>query len=140
MKQPAGSESALRLARWIFRLAGTYGLLVTFPLYFAEETIERRFPPAITHPDLFYGFISVVVAWQVAFLVIAQSPARYHPLMLVAVFEKFSYGVAVAALYHVNRVPLPVFALGVVDLVQGALFLLAFWITSPVAERSESER
>lgn len=121
----------MRFARWTFGIAGIYGLAITLPLYFAEETIERRFPPAITHPDVFYGFISVVVAWQVAFLVISQNPVRYHPLMLVAVLEKFSYGIAVAALFHLDRVPVPVFAFGVADLLLGALFLVSFWATPP---------
>jgi hypothetical protein len=129
MNQTANANSHAAFARWTFRLAGIYGLVLTLPLYFAEERIAHELPPAITHPELFYGFISVVVAWQVAFLVIAQNPARYHPLMLVAVLEKFSYGVAVAALFHLDRVPVPVFAFGIVDLLLGAFFLVAFWIT-----------
>ena len=47
----------MNFARWTFRLAGCYGLLITLPLYFAEEQLARGFPPAFTHPELYYGFI-----------------------------------------------------------------------------------
>jgi hypothetical protein len=116
----------MNFARWAFRLAGCYGLLVTLPLYFAEERLGRDFPPAITHPELFYGFIGVVVAWQVAFLVMAQDPARFRPLMLVAVLEKLSYGIATAVLFQLHRVPTLVFESGLVDLLLGALFVTSF--------------
>src|SRR5262245_48231512 len=121
----------MTFARWVFRLAGLYGLIVNLPLYFAEEKIGRDFPPAITHPELFYGFIGVVVAWQIAFLVMAQDPTRYRMLMPVAVVEKWSYGIATGVLFHLRRVPAPVFACGVLGLVLGALFLISFWKTSP---------
>jgi hypothetical protein len=34
------------------------------------DLIGRQNPPAITHPGFYYGFITVGLAWQVAFLVI----------------------------------------------------------------------
>lgn len=126
----------MTFARWTFRLAGSYGLLVTLPLYFAEERMGRDFPPAITHPELFYGFIGVVVAWQAAFLVIAQNPVRFRPLMLVAVLEKLSYGIAAAVLFQLQRVPALVFTFGLVDLLLGALFLAAFWRTRAQQSRT----
>ena len=36
-----------------------------------EARVGRDYPPAITHPEYFYGFLGVAAAWQVAFLVIA---------------------------------------------------------------------
>ena len=71
----------MRFARWVFRLAGIYGLIVLLPQYFLEERIGRDDPPPITHPEHFYAFLGVAVAWQVAFLVIAQDPIRYRPIM-----------------------------------------------------------
>jgi hypothetical protein len=127
----------MTFARWTFRLAGCYGLLVTLPLYFAEERLGRDFPPAITHPELFYGFIGVVVAWRVAFLVMAQDPARFRQLMLVAVLEKLSYGGATVVLFQLYRVPAIVFAIGLVDLLLGALFVASFSKTRPKANLSE---
>jgi hypothetical protein len=47
----------MKLARWIFAVAGVYGILVIAPLYFAAGQIAQNDPPAITHPEFFYGFI-----------------------------------------------------------------------------------
>ena len=46
----------MKLARWIFGIAGVYGILVIAPLYFMEARIGHDDPPAITHPEYFYGF------------------------------------------------------------------------------------
>jgi len=119
----------MTFAKWVFRVAGIYGLLITFPLYFAEERIGREFPPAITHPDLYYGFIGVVIAWQIAFLIIGSQPDRYRPLMLAAVIEKFTYGAATAMLFSSHRVPAAVLALGMLDTMLGVLFIVAYWST-----------
>ena len=67
-------------ARRVFLIAGIYGLLVLLPLYFMEARIGRDQPPAITHPEYFYGFLGVAVSWQVAFLVISRDPVRFRPL------------------------------------------------------------
>ena len=130
---------AMRFARWVFRIAGIYGLIVLTPQYFMEEQVGRDSPPAITHPEYFYGFVSVAVAWQVVFLVIAQDPARYRPLMPVAaVLEKAPFGIAVLVLFAHHRVSGTVLAFGVIDLTWAALFLVAFWRTRAPA-RSGTE-
>ena len=59
-----------RFARRVYTVAGIYGLIVMLPQYFLEDRIGRDTPPPITHPEHFYGFIGVVIAWQLAFLVI----------------------------------------------------------------------
>ena len=99
------------------------------PLYFSEAQIGRDYPPAITHPEFFYGFIGVTLAWQVVFLVIARNPVRYRPLMLVSVLEKLAYGVPAIALFMQQRLKTMTLAFGCVDLVLGALFVLAFFLT-----------
>jgi hypothetical protein len=113
-------------ARWVFRLAGYYGLAALVPLYFLEDRIGRDNPPAVTHPEYFYGFLGVGVAWQVAFLMIARDPARYRPLMVPAVLEKFSFAAAVLALAAGGRAAGEVLAFGLIDLLLGVLFLVAF--------------
>ena len=80
----------MKVARWIFGIAAVYGFLVIAPLYFTEARIGHDDPPAITHPEFFYGFIGITLAWQVVFLLIARKPARYRPLMLVSVLEKLA--------------------------------------------------
>ena len=113
-------------ARRIFLVAGIYGLLVIVPPYFMEGRIGRDYPPAITHPENYYGFLGVTLAWQLAYLVIASDPLRYRPLMLVAVFAKWSFVAAVAVLYWQQRVAGPMLGFATVDFVLGLLFLLAF--------------
>src|SRR3954468_4506604 len=94
----------MRFARWVFRIAGIYGLIVLLPQYFLKERIGRDDPPAITHPEYFYAFVGVTVAWQVAFLVIAQDPVRYRLMMLPAVLEKAGFAVASPVLFAQHRV------------------------------------
>jgi hypothetical protein len=67
--------------------AGTWGVLVLTPLYFMFDVIGRQDPPPITHPGFYYGFLSVGLAWQFAFLVMARDPARFRPMMIAAVVK-----------------------------------------------------
>jgi len=114
-------------SRWVFRIAGVYGALALVPQYFMEEHVGRIYPPAITHPEYFYGFIGVAVAWQVAFLVIAQDPTRYRLLMIPAFLEKATFGLATVVLFTLGRIQASLLGFGIVDLVLGILFLVAFW-------------
>lgn len=119
----------MKIARWIFGIAGIYGIVVIAPLYFAEAQIAQNDPPAITHPEFFYGFIGVTLAWQLVFLAIARNPLHYRPLMLISVLEKLAYGVPAIVLFMQQRVTTMTLAFGCVDLVLGALFVLAFFAT-----------
>ena len=92
-----------RFARWVFRIAGIYGLLVILPGYFTEHAVSRDYPPAITHREYYYGFLGVTLAWQIAFLVISTNPVRYRPLMLVAIVEKLGFFIPGVILYLRGR-------------------------------------
>jgi len=115
-----------RFARRVYLFAGIYGLVVMLPQYFMEERIGRDTPPPITHPEHFYGFIGVVIAWQVAFLVMARDPARFRALMPVTVLEKLVFAVPVVILYAQGRVAGSVLPFAAIDLVLGALFFLSY--------------
>jgi len=115
-----------KFATRIFLGAAIYGILVLLPQYFMEEKLGRDFPPPLNHPEHFYGFLGVALAWQVAFLVIARDPQRYRLFMLPAILEKISFGGAALVLYAQQRVAPLVVAAGMVDLLLAALFLLAF--------------
>lgn len=67
----------MKFARWVFLVAGIYGLIVITPLYFMEGVLGGVTPPALTHPVFFYGFVGTALAWQVLFLF---SGARSRPL------------------------------------------------------------
>lgn len=123
----------MKFAKWVFLIAGIYGILAVAPLYFSESQIARDYPPAITHPEYYYGFVGVTLAWQIAFLVIASNPSRFRMMMLPAVVEKLSYGVAILFLYSQQRVASLIMGSAAIDLVLGILFVLAFLRTSKVS-------
>ena len=113
-------------ARRVYTVAGIYGLLVMFPQYFLEERIGRDNPPPITHPEYFYGFIGIVLVWQLAFLVIARDPARFRALMPVTVLEKLAFAIPVVLLYAQRRVAPAALLFAGIDLVLGLLFFLSW--------------
>lgn len=123
--------NAERFARILFRVAGIYGLLILAPGYFMEEQVAVDWPPAITHPEYYYGFIGVALAWQVVFLIIAQDPLRYRPLMLAAVLEKLGFAVAAALLFAGGRLAVSMFAFSLVDAMLAVLFAIVYWQTRP---------
>ena len=106
-------------------IAGIYGLLVIVPVFFLEGRIGRDYPPAMTHPEYFYGFQCVALAWQVLYLFMAQDPARYRPLLIPSILEKFGFPSAALVLLTQQRVPLPTVAFSMVDLVFAALFIMS---------------
>ena len=113
-------------ARRVFLTAAVYGVLVLAPQYFMEAKVGRDFPPPITHPEHFYGFIGVALAWQVLFVVVARDPIRFRPVMPVAVLEKLAFGVAAVVLFTQGRIHAAVLGAGIIDLVLAALFITAF--------------
>ena len=115
-----------RFARRVYTVAGIYGLIVMLPQYFLEDRIGRDTPPPITHPEHFYGFIGVVVAWQVAFLVIARDPQRFRALMPVTVLEKLVFAVPVLMLWAKGRVAASVLPFAAIDLLLVVLFLVSY--------------
>ena len=113
-----------KFARRVFFGAGLYGIAVLVPHYFLEERLARVFPPALTHPEHYYGFLGVALAWQFAFLVIARDVVRFRPLMLPAALEKLLFVGATLVLWAKGRVPADVARLTAGDLLLGLLFLL----------------
>ena len=119
----------MKFAKYVFVLAGLYGLVTLVPAYFLEAAIAASNPPAITHPEFFYGFVGVALAWQIMFFVIAFDPPRYRLAMLIALLEKLAFGVAAVVLLALHRVATPVLGLGLIDLALGVLFLIAYFAT-----------
>jgi len=130
----------MKFARGVFTAAAVYGVLALAPQYFLEEKIGRDYPPPITHPEHFYGFVGVALAWQVFFLLIARDPVRYRPAMLVAVLEKLVFAVPAIVLFLGERVPAAVLGFGLVDLMLAVLFLAAFRATPERAPAIGSQR
>jgi hypothetical protein len=120
-------------AKRVFLVAGIYGLIVLVPQYFLEGKTGRDFPPPITHPEYFYGFIGVAVAWQIVFLMISRDPIRYRPIMLAAIVEKASFGLPAIVLYAAGKLSAQMLGAGVLDLILGALFIVAYSRTATPA-------
>jgi hypothetical protein len=93
----------MKFAKVVFWIAAVWGVLILTPLYFMFDAISRNDPPAITHPGFYYGFVSVGLAWQVAFIVIARDPVRFRVMMIPAMLEKFGYGASFFVLYLQGR-------------------------------------
>jgi hypothetical protein len=123
----------MRFAKWVFWVAGIYGIAVVLPLYLLENRMSRDFRPPITHPEFYYGFVGVALAWQVAFIVIALDPMRFRPMMIPAVIEKFSYAIACGVLFAQGRLAPAMTVAASVDLTLGLLFVVAFRVCSAKA-------
>ena len=124
----------MNLARWVFRIAGVYGIAVLIPGLFLEQASGRAAPPPINHPEWYYGFYGSALAWQLAFLAISTDPVRYRPLMLVSMVEKFVFPLACLTLLALGRLQPsgPLYG-GLIDLGWLALFSLAYVRTRQAA-------
>ena len=116
----------MKFAKYTFLISGIYGLIVMLPQFLLENTIGIEQPPAITHPEFFYGFICVTVAFQIVFLVISRDPVRYRPLMLVSLVEKFPFVIAIAVLYLQSRVGWQMVVAAAIDAFWGVMFLVSY--------------
>ena len=116
----------MRFARLIFRLGGIWGLIVMTPMYFMYDTIGRQYPPPITHPDMYYGFVSVTWVWQIAYVVISTDPVRFRPFMLVGILAKSLYFATMTAVYASGGIQLSQLAAVIPDLVLAVLFAVSF--------------
>jgi hypothetical protein len=127
----------MKFAKIVFTAAGIWGVVVLTPLYFTYDLIGRQYPPAVTHPDFYYGFLGVALAWQVGFLTIGRQPERLRPMMIPAILEKLIYVISLVALYAQGRIALGQLAPGIPDLLLGCLFVAAFFKTgTPAIGRS----
>ena len=121
----------MRFAKLVFIGAGVWGIVVLTPLYWLVDVTGREYLPPANHPQFFYGFLSVAMAWQIAFLVIGSDPARFRPLMIPSMIEKAGFIVTLAVLYGRARIPALDASAGIPDLVLCVLFGAAFVRTRP---------
>jgi len=119
----------MKFAKYTFLVAGILGLLVLVPQYFLFEKNGVDFPPAINHPEYYYGFVGVAVAFQIVFIIISRDPMKYRPFMLASVVEKFSFGIACLVLFLQGKLAGMQFAAGAIDLLLGVLFIVS-WVNT----------
>ena len=116
----------MRFPKIVFSIAGVWGLLVLTPLFFLYDLVGKKYPPIVTHPEFYFGFVTVALAWQVVFLVIASDPKRFRPLMIPAMLEKFGYVAALSALYATGQLKFAQIVVIGPDFLLGLFFLAAF--------------
>ena len=109
----------------MFRWAAIYGVIVLLPMYLTPLPREGA--------EVLYGFIGLALVFQALFWMIGSDPAKYRPLMPIAVAEKVVFGVPCLALwasgYPINP---PVALFACIDLLLGLGFFLA-WRTQQAA-------
>jgi hypothetical protein len=118
----------MRFATWVFRIAGIYGVLLIAPMYLLEPVFVAQGQP-LTHPEHFYGFVGITLAFQLLFLAISRDIARFRPLIPVCIFEKLVFPAAVIPLWLGGRTPGIVAVFSGVDLVLAVLFALSWMRT-----------
>ena len=124
----------MKFARTVFIGAGVWGIVVLTPLYFLVDLTGRRYAAPVDYPQFFYGFLSVAMAWQFAFLVIGLSPARFRPLMIPGILEKLGHVAGVAVLYAQGRLNSADAVAAGPDLLLAILFIISFVVTRSIRE------
>jgi hypothetical protein len=99
------------------------------PLYFLVDLTGRQYAAPVDYPQFFYGFLSVAMAWQIAFLAIGSSPSRFRPLMIPSIVEKLGHVAGVAVLYGQGRLSVPDATAAGPDMLLAVLFIVAFAMT-----------
>ena len=103
------------------------------PILFAENQIEQIMPPAVNHPEFFYGFVILNMCWQVLYLFIAKDPIRFRPMMIPSFFAKASGPVALTWLFLQGRISSQWITTTILDGAFAILFLVSFWVTGQEA-------
>jgi len=116
----------MKFAKYLFYVAGVWGILVITPLFFIFDKIGQQDPPPVTHPLFYYGFAGVALAWQFVFLVIGSDPVRFRPLMLVSILEKLGYLLPAMVLYLQHRVHPADLFISFGDALLAVLFFIAY--------------
>jgi hypothetical protein len=126
----------MRFAKWVFTLAGITGILMVAPPHFLEGQFSQDNPPPVNHPEFYYGFFGVTLAWQFMFLLIGYDPVRYRLAMLPSILEKASFAIAIPILYVLGRVSVTWVGFASMEATWLVLFILAF-LQTPKELRSD---
>jgi hypothetical protein len=117
----------MKLSKIVFWIAAIYGFVLLIPMYFLMNTIGRKAPPAISHPEFYYGFVGVTLLWQCIFVLIALDPLRFRAIIPIAVLEKVAYTLPVVILYLMDKVQPNILVTALADPVFAILFITAYF-------------
>ncbi len=133
---PGQHATNMRFAKFTFIGAGIWGIVVLTPLYWLFDVTGRSYSPPTDYPQFFYGFLSVAMAWQIAFLVIGSNAARFRPLMIPSIIEKLGHVGGVVLLYSNGRISTSDAEAAIPDLLLALLFIVAFAKTRRPGQRT----
>jgi len=117
----------MKLAKWTFRTAGIFGLIVMVPMLFIEKLIEQIMPPVVNHPEFFYGFVLLNICWQILYLIVSKDPVRLRPMMIPAFLAKASGPIALLWLHFQDRISSQWVTTIYMDALFAILFLVSYW-------------
>ena len=120
----------MKFAKWVFILAAVWGFLTVTPLYLAENAIAQRYGP-LTYPEWYYGMVTIIVVFQLLYLLIGRDPVRLRPVMPVAILGKVGFASTLWTLYALGRTPLQTTLSGSPDLIWAVFFIIAYRRTAP---------
>jgi hypothetical protein len=90
--------SAMKTVRWIFLIAGIYGVLALIPVIFAE-----LYRAPVEAPEFYYGFAFLALVFQLIFFAIARDPVGLRGLIPICILEKLAFFGPGVALYAAGR-------------------------------------
>jgi hypothetical protein len=117
-------------ARRVFQAAAVLGLILLAPMFFLEARMNEQFPPPITHPELYYGLVSVAFVFQFFYLWVASDPVRLRTGMLISAAAKLAVAIPYFILVAIGRTPAASLGFPAFDAVFAILFLVA-WKKTP---------
>ena len=91
----------------------------------------------LTHPQFYFGFLGVTLAWQSVFFVIATNPARFRPMIIPSLIEKLTFVGAITVLYLQRRMTPSETISAFPDAILAVLFMIAFAKTKPNIQHVE---
>lgn len=124
----------MQTVRWIFLIAGAYGVIALVPGIFAE-----LYSPPVQAPEFYYGFFFLALVFQLVFLAIARDPVGLRALIPICVLEKLAFFGPGVTLFALGRLELSGPLIGaLIDGVLMLLFLFA-WFKSRNATSEEAK-
>lgn len=120
----------MKSVRIIFGTAAAWGFLLLVSGLFGEARFNAAMPPAISHPEFYYGFHGLALVFQLIFVMIAIDPTRYRPLIAIAILEKIAFFAPAMILYQQGRLAVggPFWG-AMIDGLWALLFALAWWLS-----------
>lgn len=131
------TERGELFAKWTFGLAAAYGLITLVPSYGGLAQVSPGASPDAAL--FFYAFLSLAIAFQVLFGIIATNVRRYRMAMIPAMLDKLAFGIPVLLMRDISEAAHFFVPFGLIDLLLFVLFVAAF-IATPRFEAEPAPR